>query len=113
MLANSVSLAADTSLKDDTIIRNVLDGKIDHYEILVRRYNSQLYKTARGILDNEDDIEDVMQEAYINGFRNLRQFRGEAKFSTWITRILINCALQQANKLKKNQRVSLEDASTA
>jgi RNA polymerase sigma-70 factor (ECF subfamily) len=60
-----------------------------------------LYKTARGILSHEKDIEDAMQEAYMRGFEKLHQFRKEAKFSTWLTRILINCALQQVNKLKK------------
>lgn len=60
-----------------------------------------LYKTARGILSNESDIEDAMQEAYLRAFEKLHQFRRESKFSTWLTRILINCALRQVNKLKK------------
>lgn len=101
MLANVVSLASDRSLTDDIIISRVLLGKAEEYEILVRRYNSLLYKTARGILLKEDDIEDAMQEAYLRAFEKLHQFRKEARFSTWLTRILINCALQQVNKLKK------------
>ncbi|HEU5292633.1 MAG TPA: sigma-70 family RNA polymerase sigma factor [Cyclobacteriaceae bacterium] len=101
MLTNVVSLASDQSLSDDTIISRVLLGKTEEYEILVRRYNNMLYKTARGILSKEADIEDAMQEAYIRAFEKLHQFRKEARFSTWLTRILINCALQQVNKLKK------------
>ena len=73
-----------------------------------RRYNSLFYKTARGILSKEEDIEDVMQEAYIRGFEKLHQFRKEARFSTWLGRILINCALQHLNKLKKKHHVSIE-----
>lgn len=107
MLPNAVTLAADTSLADGTIISAVLNGKRDDYEILIRRYNSMLYKTARGILTDEADIEDVMQEAYIRGFEKLHQFRSEAKFSTWLTRILINCALQQAAKLKGKQLIDI------
>lgn len=102
MLSNVVSLAADQSLTDDIIVSRVLLGKTEEYEILVRRYNNMLYKTARGILSQENDIEDAMQEAYLKAFEKLHQFRKEAKFSTWLTRILINCALQQVNKLKKD-----------
>lgn len=101
MLANVSIMASDPSLTDDTIISRVLLGKTEEYEILVRRYNNMLYKAARSILTKETDIEDAMQEAYLKGFEKLHQFRKEAKFSTWLTRILINCALQRANSLKK------------
>ena len=108
MLANAVHLAADQTLTDETIISRVLHGKTEDYEILVRRYNNLLYKTARGILSVENDIEDVMQEAYIKGYEKLGQFRQEAKFSTWLTRILINCALQHLQKLKGREHLSLD-----
>ncbi len=111
MLANVVSLASDRSLTDDVIISRVLRGKTEDYEILVRRYNNLLYKTARGILLKEDDIEDAMQEAYLRGFEKLHQFRKEARFSTWLTRILINCALHQVNKLKKDH-LRIDELST-
>ena len=108
MLANVVSLAANQSLTDEIIISRVLLGKTEEYEILVRRYNNMLYKAAHGILKQENDIEDAMQEAYLRAFEKLHQFRKEAKFSTWLTRILINCALQQVNKLKK-EPLSLDE----
>jgi RNA polymerase sigma-70 factor (ECF subfamily) len=108
MLSNVTFLAADKSLTDDAIINRVLLGKREYYEILVRRYNNLLYKTARGILSKEEDVEDVMQEAYIRGFEKLHQFRREARFSTWLGRILINCALQHLNKLKGNVHVSID-----
>lgn len=108
MLPNVTVLAADTSLTDDLIISSILLGKREYYEILVRRYNSLFYKTARGILSKEEDIEDVMQEAYIKGFEKLHQFRKEARFSTWLGRIVINCALQHLNSLKKKNYVSID-----
>lgn len=108
MLPNVTHLAADTSLTDDLIISRILLGKREYYEILVRRYNNLFYKTAKGILSEEDDIEDVMQEAYIRGFEKLHQFRKEARFSTWLGRIVINCALQHLNNLKKKYHVSIE-----
>ena len=108
MLANVTLLAADRDLTDDLIISRILLGKREYYEILVRRYNSLFYKTARGILSKEEDIEDVMQEAYIRGFEKLHQFRKEARFSTWLGRILINCALQHLNKMNKKHYVSID-----
>ena len=108
MLPNVTVLAADTTLTDDLIISRILLGKRDYYEILVRRYNSLFYKTARGILSKEEDIEDVMQEAYIRGFEKLHQFRKEARFSTWLARIVINCALQHLNNLKRKNYVSID-----
>jgi RNA polymerase sigma-70 factor (ECF subfamily) len=108
MLPNVTVLAADTTLTDDLIISRILLGKRDYYEILVRRYNSLFYKTARGILSKEEDIEDVMQEAYIRGFEKLHQFRKEARFSTWLGRIVINCALQHLNSLKRKNYVSID-----
>jgi RNA polymerase sigma factor (sigma-70 family) len=108
MLSNVAFLAADKSLTDDVIISRVLLGEKEDYEILVRRYNNLLYKTARGILSKEEDVEDVMQEAYIRGFEKLHQFRSEARFSTWLGRILINCALQHLNKLKGKVHVSID-----
>ena len=108
MLANAILLAADTTLADDLIISNILHGKKEDYEILVRRYNNMLYKTARGILMEEKDIEDVMQEAYIKGFEKLEQFRREARFSTWLTRILINCALKRLHVLRGKEHLDID-----
>jgi RNA polymerase sigma factor (sigma-70 family) len=108
MLGNAVELAADNRLSDDKIITGILAGRKEDYEILIRRYNNMLYKTARGILTGEEDIEDVMQETYIRGFEKLHQFRSEAKFSTWLTRILINCALQFAGKLKGRRHLDVD-----
>jgi RNA polymerase sigma-70 factor (ECF subfamily) len=108
MLANATILAADNTLTDDLIISRVLLGKREYYEILVRRYNSMFYRTAKGILSKEEDVEDVMQEAYIRGYEKLHQFRKEARFSTWLGRILINCALQHLNSVKKKNQVSID-----
>src|SRR3989337_2974091 len=108
MLSNVTFLAADKSLTDEAIINRVLLGKREYYEILVRRYNNLLYKTARGILSKEEDVEDVMQETYIRGFEKLHQFRREARFSTWLSRIVLNAALQHLNKLQGHHLVSID-----
>ena len=57
---------------------------------LVRRLNPRLFRVARGLLDS--DAEEAVQEAYLTAFSRLGEFRGEARFSTWVTRITVNAA---------------------
>lgn len=59
---------------------------------LVRRLNPRLFRVARGILDTDAEAEDAVQEAWTAAFTRLDQFRGEARFSTWVTRIAVNAA---------------------
>jgi RNA polymerase sigma-70 factor (ECF subfamily) len=81
-------------LSDETIVDRVRGGEVALYEIIVRRHNQRLYRTIRAILRDDRDVEDVMQQAYIDAYTHLDQFRGSAKFSTWLTRIAVNRAIR-------------------
>jgi RNA polymerase sigma-70 factor (ECF subfamily) len=87
------NLAAWVSIPDETVVKRVLAGETALYEILMRRYNQRLYRVARSILRNDADAEDVMQDAYVRAYEHLNQFAGEAKFSTWLTKIAVYEAL--------------------
>lgn len=87
-------------LSDNEIISEVVAGNTNLFAILTERYNQQLFRVIRGYLNNEDDVKDVMQSAYIKAFENLEQFRGEAQFSTWLIRIAINEALKKIKSQK-------------
>jgi RNA polymerase sigma-70 factor (ECF subfamily) len=76
----------------------VLDGNTALFELLMRRYNERIYRTASAITRDDREAEDVMQQAYVNAFANLRQFRGQAQFATWLTRIAINEALARVRR---------------
>jgi RNA polymerase sigma-70 factor (ECF subfamily) len=78
---------------DEHIVQQVLDGNTALFELIMRRHNERLYRAARAITRDEREAEDVMQQAYVNAFSNLRQFKGHAQFATWLTRIAINEAL--------------------
>lgn len=65
---------------------------------LVRRYNTRLFRVARGIVDSDAEAEDIMQEAWLAAFTRLDRFRGDATFGTWITRIAINAARMQRRR---------------
>jgi len=74
--------------------------EIDAFEALMRKHNRLLYRTARSIVRNDDDAEDCVQEAFLHAWRHRAQFRGEAAPSTWLTRIVINEALQKLRRGK-------------
>jgi RNA polymerase sigma-70 factor (ECF subfamily) len=88
----------DAVLSDEEVVRRVRDGETALFEILMRRYNQRVYRAVRAILRNDSDAEDVMQQAYLNAFAHLGQFAGNAKFSTWLTRIAVNEALARIRR---------------
>ena len=83
---------ADT-LGDEELVRLARDRDEIAVRALTRRYNRRLYRIARGILRDDGEAEDVVQETYVRAFTGLDQFRGEAAFGTWLTRIAMNEAL--------------------
>jgi RNA polymerase sigma-70 factor (ECF subfamily) len=83
---------------DEGIVQAVLNGNTALFELLMRRYNERLYRTARAIIRDDREAEDVIQQAYVNAFANLRQFKGEAQFATWLTRIAVNEALARVRR---------------
>ncbi|MCK6607653.1 MAG: RNA polymerase sigma factor [Flavobacterium sp.] len=88
-------------MTDEVIIERILKGETELFEILLRRYNQILYRTVRSYLNDGSEIEDVMQDTYINAFQKLYQFSNKSLFSTWLIRIGINEALQKNRKLSK------------
>lgn len=86
--------AADVeSLGDEALVRLARSGDDGAVRMLTRRYNRRLYRIARGILRNDSEAEDVVQETYVRAFTGLDMFRGDARFATWLTRIAMNEAL--------------------
>lgn len=88
-------------ISEEDIIRRILSGEKELYEILVRRNNQKLYRVIRSYLNDEAEIEDIMQNSYIKGFTKLYQFKLEASFSTWLIRIAINEALARLKEKGK------------
>ena len=90
--------AAAREATDRELVDRVLGGERVDFEILVRRHNQRLYRAARAITRNDADAEDVLQQTWLEIFRHLGQFRGEAAFTTWATRIAINAAIAHTRK---------------
>jgi len=90
-----------TALSDAELASHIGLGDARALELMMRRHNRLLYRTARSILRDDAEAEDCVQEAYLQAFRSIASFRAESKLSTWLTRIVINQALA---RLRKNKR---------
>jgi RNA polymerase sigma-70 factor, ECF subfamily len=85
--------------KDErTVIRQVLSGDRDAYRVLMERYFAQVHRVAWRITGDESDAEEVAQETFLRAYNKLPSFRMDAAFSTWITRIAMNTALNQVER---------------
>lgn len=96
---------------DADIVRAVLAGDRTAFELLMRRHNRPLYRTARSILKDDAEAEDVLQEAYLLAYRNLDKFRSEASLSTWLTRIVVNEAIARSRKSARRAQIIQLDGS--
>lgn len=88
-------------------------GDTHAFEQLVLRYQRGLYNVAFRISGNEADAADIVQEAFLAAWRKIKEFRGEAKLSTWLTSITVNQARTrwQQNRQKRGREESLDDAA--
>jgi RNA polymerase sigma-70 factor (ECF subfamily) len=98
------------ALTDEEAVRRVVEGDTAFFEILMRRHNQRIYRAVRAVLGSEEEVEDVMQQAYLNAYQHLAGFAGEARFSTWLTRIAVNEAL--ARRRKRSGFVQGDDEMT-
>lgn len=97
--------AADTKTPDAELAQRI--AKRDHqaFTVLMRRYNQTLYRTARSILKDGAEAEDAVQEAYLLAYRSIGDFRGEAKLSTWLVRIVANEAIGRLRRRSRRAEV--------
>jgi RNA polymerase sigma-70 factor, ECF subfamily len=99
MPAEAASRENSREQNDEAIlIRRIRDGEHELFHELVRPYERRVYSTAFAILRNEADAEDAAQEAVLKAFKHIRQFRSEARFSTWLIQITVNEARMRRRK---------------
>jgi RNA polymerase sigma-70 factor (ECF subfamily) len=87
------------------MIALILGGDTEQYHELIRPYERSVYKMALSFMKNESDAEDVAQEAFLKAFRKLSDFRGQAKFSTWLISITLN---EARGRLRRQATVRME-----
>lgn len=83
---------------DNQLIEGALNGSLQAWETLVRRYEARVYNFSLRLTGNRDDAMDLMQEVFLGVYRNLERFRGESQFSSWLFRIAHNKAIDMARR---------------
>lgn len=95
--------------REQELIAQVQRGQNEWFYELVRPYERRVYAAALAILRNETDAEDVAQEAMLKALANIRQFRAEARFSTWLIQITVNEALMRRRRDRKGLMEGIDD----
>ena len=95
--------------REEELIARVQQGQKELFYELVRPYERRVFAAALTILRNEADAEDVAQEAMLKAFANIRQFRAEARFSTWLIQITVNEALMRRRREKTVVMEGIDD----
>lgn len=94
---------------DMTLVRRALQREPGAFRLIIKRYNQRLYRLARGIVGNDGEAEDVLQEAYMHAFARLESFRGDSALATWLSRIVINEALGRLRKRRRSMATALAE----
>ena len=83
------------------LIHTVLEGNQTNFNLLIKRYESNVFRTAIGFLHNKEDAEEITQDVFIKVYQSLSTFSGKAAFSTWLYRITVNTSLNYLRKKKR------------
>lgn len=102
---NPASIATPAGRSDLDLAQRATHGDARAFEAIMRQHNRALFRTARSILRSDSEAEDALQDAYLEAYRALGRFRGDAQLSTWLTRIVINQALQRMRKRRREGEV--------
>lgn len=96
---------------DPEIIAKITAGQKDYFEILIRRYNSVLYKIGRSYGLPHPDVQDLMQEAHISAFLNLSKFEERSSYKTWLIRIMLNKCYHFMQKKSQQPKAVFSEVS--
>lgn len=102
-------MASATPVDDEaTLVAQLRAGEEAAFEQVVRLYGGRLLAVARRIVGTEEDARDAVQDAFLNAFRSLDRFEGNAKLSTWLHRIVVNAALMKLRTRKRKPEQSID-----
>jgi len=99
----------DTATSDEQIVEQALAGDAEAFGEIVRRWERRIYSLAYGMLGREEEARDATQETFLAAFRGLRNFRGEAKVSSWLHRIAVNQCITRQRRARVRSETALED----
>jgi len=95
---------------DVALVRRARDGDYGAFELLFERHRSLVYRFAYQMTSRRDDAEDVVQEAFVRAYQNMHRYRDEAKFTTWLLRIVTNLCTDQARMSQRRTALEQQEA---
>ena len=101
-------MGASRDGQDQQLTDLAVMGDSGAFDRLVARYRAKAFGLARRLTETDEDAEDVLQEALFNAYRGISRFNGKARFSTWLYRIVLNCALTRRRR-RELPTVSLDE----
>lgn len=102
-----VPVAGSAQLTDAELVARAGLGDALAFETIMRRHNRLLFRSARGVVGDDAEAQDVVQETYLRAFSTLTSFRGASALGTWLARIAINVALDVQRR--SGHAVQLDD----
>jgi RNA polymerase sigma-70 factor, ECF subfamily len=110
----SAAGASNPRESDTSLVQRIARGDQAAFESLMRRHNTRLFRVARAILRDDTEAEDTLQDAYLDAYRHIGEFRGDAQPATWLTRIVVNQALMRLRRSRRGGSVvPFENRKTA
>lgn len=107
---NAVAVTVVSS--DAELVRRALARDGSAFRIIMKAHNQRLYRLARGVVRNDSEAEDIVQEGYVRAFMHLDSFRGDSTLATWLSRIVINEALGRLRKKRRALEQSMSGDPT-
>lgn len=95
---------------DQSLVRRAREGDYDAFEQLFERHRMLVYRFAYQMVPRRDDAEDLVQEAFVRAYQNLHRYRDEAKFTTWLLRIVANLCTDQARMSTRRHTLEQQEA---
>jgi RNA polymerase sigma-70 factor, ECF subfamily len=106
-----VKQAVPAATEDAELVRRALARDGAAFRAIMQKHNRRLYRIARGILRNNADAEDAVQDAYVSAFTNLGSYRGESALATWLCRIVMNEALGRLQRKRTTLDIAAPEAA--
>lgn len=98
---------------DAALVRRARNGEFGAFETLFERHRTLVYRFAYQIVPRRDDAEDIVQEAFVRAYQHLDRYRDEAKFTTWLLRIVSNLCTDQARMYQRRTALEQQEAAGA
>jgi RNA polymerase sigma-70 factor (ECF subfamily) len=107
--ARNKATAVVAAPSDAELVRRALARDGSAFRAIMKTHNQRLYRLARGVVRNDSEAEDIVQEGYVRAFSHLDSFRGDSSLATWLSRIVINEALGRLRKRRRAVEISMSD----